>query len=153
MDIKIYRKRYIPNETILLKDDIILSHGNGKIVTKWNVLKPRNDFSHGYSCYYIKEGYKVSCFLKEDGSLIYYYCDIIKAEYKSDENVYIFTDLLADVKVYPDKTVKIVDLDELADALEKKLITQKELCLALRQLNSLLKIIYSGGIKQLIPEI
>lgn len=153
MNIKLYRKRYIPDETVLLKDDIILYCDNEKIVTKWNVLKSRKDFSNGISCYFIKEGYKVSSFLKDDGSLLYYYCDIIKAEYKSEERTYIFTDLLADVIVYPDKSVKVVDLDELAEAFEKKLITQKELGMALRQLDSLLKIIYAGGIKQLIPEI
>lgn len=153
MNIKLYRKRYIPDETVLLKDDIILYCDNEKIVTKWNVLKPRTDFTHGFSCYYINDGYKVSSFLKDDGSLLYYYCDIIKSEYKSDEKAYIFTDLLADVKVYPDKTVRVVDLDELAYAFEKKLITKKELSMALRQLDALLKIIYSGSIKQLIPEI
>ncbi|MCI1959892.1 MAG: DUF402 domain-containing protein [Clostridia bacterium] len=152
MDIKLYRKRFIPNETVLLRDDIILSCDNEKIITKWNVLKPRKDFTHGYSCYYINDGYKISSYLKDDESLLCYYCDIIKTEYKSREGAYIFTDLLADVKVYPDKTVKVVDLDELAEAFEKGFITKNELSMALRQLDALLKIIYSSGIKQLVPE-
>lgn len=43
--LKIYRKRMIPDECILLKDDIILEKTDDIIVTKWNTLKPRRDFS------------------------------------------------------------------------------------------------------------
>ena len=57
---------------------------------------------------------------------------------------YITIDLLADVLVYPDGQVKVVDLDELADAVEQKLISQELLLTALRQLNTLLEHIYSG---------
>ena len=48
------------------------------------------------------------------------------------------TDLLADVIVYPDGHVRVADLDELADALEKKLIDKTTLALSLRQLDALL---------------
>ena len=34
--LKIYRKRMIPDECILLKDDIILEKTDDIIVTKWN---------------------------------------------------------------------------------------------------------------------
>jgi len=153
MDIKLYRRRYIPNETVLLKDDKVLFCDGKKIVTKWDVLKPRKDFTHGFSCYYVKEGYKISSFLRDDGSLLYYYCDIIQSEFNAIENAYIFTDLLADVKVYPDKSVQVIDLNELAEAFEKRLITAKMLTMALRQLDSLLSIIYSDGIDQLLAEI
>ena len=46
----LYRKRLIPEECIPLKDDIILYMDDEVIVTKWNTLKPRKDFHHGYSC-------------------------------------------------------------------------------------------------------
>lgn len=42
--LKIYRKRMIPDECILLKDDIILEKTDDIIVTKWNTLKPRRVF-------------------------------------------------------------------------------------------------------------
>ena len=35
---KIYRKRYMPNETVLLKDDEILRLDEDVLVTKWNVF-------------------------------------------------------------------------------------------------------------------
>lgn len=63
--LKIYRRRMIPDECILLKDDIILEQTKDLIVTKWNTLKPRRDFHHGYSCYFLSYGYKVSKLYRE----------------------------------------------------------------------------------------
>lgn len=140
----LYRKRIIPEECILLKDDEILYIDDDIIVTKWNVLKPRPDFHHGYSCYFLKKGIKVSKFLKENGDLHYWYCDIIEHTYDEESNSYTFTDLLADVIIHPDGTVRVVDIDEIAVALERKLLTDRELVIALRTLDSLLNMIYSG---------
>jgi len=140
----LFRKRIIPAECIALKDDETLYIDEEIIVTKWNVLKPRTDFHHGYSCYFLNKNIKVSKFLKEDGTLHYWYCDIIETEYNEKENTYIFTDLLADVIIYPDCKVKVVDLDEIAVALENKLLSEEELVLALKTLDSLLTMIYSG---------
>ena len=140
----LYRRRYIPDELILLKDDIILYADENIIKTKWNVLKPRKDFSHGISWYYIKEGWKISSFLKEDGSLLYYYCDIIETDYNEQENAFTFTDLLVDVVVKPSGMVEVLDLAEAADALEKEIITKEVIQKALRQLEKLLQIIYAG---------
>lgn len=143
----IYRKRLIPNECIPLKNDIILHTDESILITKWNTIKPRTDFHHGYSCYYLNEGYKISRFYKEDGSLLYWYCDIITHEVEN-ENDLIITDLLADVIIYPDGFVQVLDLDELCDAKEKALITDEQFFLAVKQLGSLLDIIYSGHLEQ-----
>ncbi len=140
----LYRKRLIPDECVLLKDDKILYQDSDMILTGWNTLKPRKDIHHGYSCYFLKEGFKVSKFYREDNSLVYWYCDIVDYEYQSDSNTYIVTDLLADVIIYPDGFVKVVDIDELAIALEQKLIDETTLKKSLLQLNHLLEIIYAG---------
>lgn len=140
----LYRKRLIPEECILLKDDRILVRDDDKIITGWNTIKPRKDLHHGYSCYYLREGFKVSKFYREDGSLLYWYCDIVSYEHLSDTDTYIVTDLLTDVIVYPDGFVKVVDLDELVTALNKKLISNETLKTSLYNLNSLLEIIYAG---------
>lgn len=146
-DWNIYRKRLIPNECIPLKNDIILYADESILITKWITLKPRSDFHHGYSCYYLNEGYKISRFYKEDASLLYWYCDIITHTVEN-ENDLIITDLLADVIVYPDGFVQVLDLDELCDAKEKGLITQAQFFLAIKQLGGLLDIIYSGHLEQ-----
>lgn len=140
----LYRKRIIPEECIELKNDKILYIDDEIIVTQWNALKPKIDLHHGYSCYFLNKGIKVSKFMKEDDTLMYWYCDIIEKSYDEDTNSYTFTDLLADVIVYPDNTVKVVDLDEIAVALERKMLSERELSIALRTLDSLLNIIYSG---------
>lgn len=140
----LYRKRIIPEECVLLKDDKILHCDDDMILTSWNTLKPRKDIHHGYSCYFLKEGFKVSKFYREDNSLVYWYCDIVNYDYDEAANTYIVTDLLADVLIYPDGFVKVVDIDELAEALEQKLIDESLLKTALLRLNHLLTIIYSG---------
>lgn len=144
-----FRKRMIPEECVELKDDMIIYQDEERLVTKWKTLKPRKDFSCGYSCYYLKDGYKVSKFLKQNGELKCWYCDIIKTEWKPEENVWIFTDLLADVILTEDKKLRVVDLDELAEAFERGLLTSKELAYALRCLDNLLKKIETGEFEEM----
>ena len=138
-----YRKRIIPEECVQLKDDIILEMNDDIIITKWNTLRPKKNMHHGYSCYFLKEGYKVSKFLREDDSLLYWYCDIIKTDYDRETNTYVFTDLLADVIMYPDGFVKVVDIDEIALALRKEKIPVEDIITLLTNLDKLLKIVYS----------
>ena len=147
--IAIYRKRLIPEECVLLKDDTVLYRDNQIIVTGWNSLKPRKDLHHGYSCYYLEEGFKVSRFCKEDGSMLYWYCDIVDYDYTADTDTYIVTDLLADVVIYPGGFVKVVDLDELVTAQESGLLNNDMLKKALLRLNHLLEIIYAGDFDKL----
>ena len=151
-DIKLYRRRYIPNEKIFLKDDIILYADQHKIITKWKPFKTRKDFCSGISAAYIKDGYKISQMFDQNGDTVYYYCDIIETVFDEESNSYTFNDLLADVKVYPDGKVEVIDLDELAEAYEKEFITSKQIKNCLRQLNKLLGIVYNGNIKSLLPE-
>ena len=117
--LQIYRKRLIPDECILLKNDIILEQNNDHVITKWNTINPKTTFSHGCSCYFLHDGIKVSKFLRDDGSLLYWYCDVVSYDYNRETNTLIVTDLLADVIVRPDGAVEVVDLDEVAEAFEK----------------------------------
>lgn len=145
----LYRRRIIPDECVLLKDDIILSCDEDHIVTKWNALRPKKDLHHGASCYFLKEGFKVSKFCREDDSLLYFYCDIVDYNYDSAQNNLIVTDLLADVIIYPDGFVKVVDLDELVTALEARSISLDTLKASLNKLDKLLNIIYAGNFENL----
>ena len=140
----LYRKRIIPEECVLLKDDKILYQDEQIIVTGWNTLKPKKELHHGYSCYFLNEGYKVSKFYREDNSLLFWYCDIVEHDYQPETNTYVFTDLLADVIIYPDGFVKVVDIDELVTARNENLISEDTLKKSLLCLSNLLDIIYSG---------
>ncbi len=140
----LYRRRIIPEECILLKDDIILSCDEERIITSWNALHPKKDLHHGMSCYFLKEGFKISKFCYEDGSLLYWYCDIVDYNYNSVDNSLIVTDLLADVIIYPDGFVKVVDLEELVTALESRSISLDTLKSSLLRLDRLLGLIYSN---------
>ncbi len=145
----LYRKRIIPEEIVLLDKDEILYSDEGRIVTRWNAIRPKKVLHHGCSCYFLKEGYKVSKFYREDGELMYWYCDIISYTYDPDKNSYVFTDLLADVIIYPDGKVEVVDVGEIADALTDGTLTVEEMIPALRSLDSLLAIIYSGEFRNI----
>ncbi len=132
-------------ECIALSDDEILFTDDRRIVTRWNTLKPKKDLHHGLSCYYLDEGYKVSKFMKKDGSLLYWYCDIVSHEYDPETDTYVFTDLLADVVIYPDGSVRVIDLDEVGTALADELLTKEQCIALLNSLSSLLNIIYGGS--------
>ena len=148
-ELQIYRKRLIPEECILLKDDIIVEQNEDYILTKWKTLNPKTTFSHGCSCYYLKEGFKISKFYRHDGSLLYWYCDIVEYTSRPEDNSLIVTDLLADIILYPDGRMHVVDLDELADAFRDRLITAEQMQMALRRLDKLLSLIYKGAFPKL----
>ena len=141
---QLYRKRIIPAECILLKDDVILYRDSDIIVTKWNALKPKKDLHHGFSCYFLKDGFKISKFYCADNTLLYWYCDIISYTYNEETDTFVFTDLLADVILFPDGRVKVVDLGEIADALGAGSITTEQARDALYKLSKLLSIIYKN---------
>lgn len=139
---KLYRQRLIPAECILLKDDIIVAQDDEVLITKWNTINPKTQFSHGCSCYFFKEGIKVSKMYRADGSLLHWYCDIVDYSYDEAEESLTVVDLLADVIISPEGRMKVVDLDELAEALERDLITKEQMTTCLRNLNHLLTLVY-----------
>lgn len=139
----LYRKRLIPDECILLKDDQLLYRDSSKIITKWNTLKPKKDLDHGYSCYFLDLGIKVSKFYDRENRHICWYCDIVSYSFDPLTDTYIFTDLLVDVLVYPDGFMKVLDLDELAHANETHLLSQEQLNNTLQITNRLLNMIYN----------
>ena len=52
-NVAIYRKRYIPDETNYLKDDIIVHMDDKIIVTKWDTIKKREDIKTGMSIFFL----------------------------------------------------------------------------------------------------
>lgn len=139
---KLYRRRIIPAECILLKDDIIVEQNDDVIITKWKTLNPKTSFSHGCSCYFLREGVKVSKIYRSDNTLFQWYCDIVDYSFGPEEDALTVTDLLADVIVRPGESVRVVDLDELAEAMEQGLITREQMISCLRSLDHLLTLIY-----------
>lgn len=147
-NIMLYRRRFIPDETIYLKNDVVISVDNERIITKWNVLNPRKDFTHGVSCYFINEGYKVSKFIDENEKFVYWYCDIIDTDISEDGKSYVFNDLLIDIIVYENGFVKVVDLDEIGKALSENIISKELIIKATHRADKLLNIIYNGRFKE-----
>ena len=136
----------------MLKDDTVEFSSDDLLITSWKTLNPKTEFSHGCSCYFYKEGFKISKFYKPDGQLLYYYCDIVEFDYNEKEQALTVTDLLADVIIYPSGIHHVVDLDELADAQEHVLISSAQLNRSLRQLDKLLNIIQKGEFSRLLTQ-
>ena len=134
---ELYRKRLIPSECIHLKNDTIVSISDGHIITRWKTLHPKEEFSYGISYYVVKHGWKISKFYKENGTLAYIYCDIIDTSYDIEN----------------DGFVRVVDLDELADACRMSIISNDMLVTSLHRLNALLSIIYNGDFKDYLDEL
>ena len=145
---RLFRKRYLPEEIIELDDEIIF-HDNDILVTKWKAIRPKPDLSHGTSCFFLKQGIKISKFYRADGSLIYWYCDIGDCHTDNNLEEFVFIDLLADVIIYPDRKVRVVDLAEVADFYENNKIDSISICKMLRRLDYLLESINDGTFKNM----
>ena len=138
---KIYRKRYIPNEIVDISSDEIIYQDEKMIVTKGIPIKPRTDISKGVSYTMLDKGWKISKFYDHQGKLLYWYCDIIEHTLENDELT--LTDLLVDVIVHENGVYEIVDLDELDDALKMGLITPDQKYSALTKVENLKELIES----------
>jgi uncharacterized protein len=140
----IFRKRFIPSETVELKDDVLLYRDDSILITRWTTLRPRHDIAGGISLYLIDKGCKISRIHDAFGRFLHYYCDIIHTDYSAENDTYIFTDLLADIIVHRDNRYSVVDLDELAEALKTSLIDTDTMCEALCSTDRLIRCIDNG---------
>ena len=139
---KIYRKRYIPNEIVDISNDRVILLNDELMVTEWIPINPRSDMSYGKSYTIFKKGWKISKFLNENRELICWYCDIIETHIENDE--YTLTDLLVDIKIYPNGEYEVLDLDELDEAVSHGLISEDKKEEALEKMNELLEVIKRG---------
>ncbi|OGO83089.1 MAG: hypothetical protein A2Y21_06945 [Clostridiales bacterium GWC2_40_7] len=138
------RKRFIPYEIIDISSDDLLFRDERLLVTRWKAIKPRTDFYGGISYTFLDEGIKLARFYNEQGIFLYWYCDIIDVLYNEERDEYTFLDLLVDVKILPGGAIRVLDTEELAEALEKGLVTLEQACRALRTLDRVLKLIYDN---------
>lgn len=146
-DYYITRRRFIPNEVITLKNDIIHYVSPELITTSWDTLKPRADFSKGISAYYPERGCKVTAILNSDTSIKYWYCDIMDTQIIGNHIETV--DMILDVIVREGGSYRILDCDELADCLSSGIITPEFASKSLWRLNRLLDTIYCNNFNEL----
>ncbi len=144
-DLILYRRRLIPDENVLLNKDTVIYADDSKIVTRWNAINPRKDIDHGYSLYLPELGYKISKFLRKDNSLLKWYCDIVEFYFDKENNSCTTLDLLLDVTISETGEIRLLDMDELAEAHQKGLIDDELLRKSLFRADKLLKTVYSGN--------
>ena len=141
----VLRRRYIPFEIVDISEDELLFRSDELLVTKWTSIKPRPDFQGGISFTFLNRGYKLGRFYDRDKNFLYWYCDILDAQYDQASDTYTLNDLLVDIKIYPDGKVQVLDADELGQALEEGLINNDQAVASLKILDGLLKMIYAGN--------
>jgi predicted RNA-binding protein associated with RNAse of E/G family len=149
---RIFRTRFIPSETIDLSNDTILYRDDNYLITSWEAIRTRDDIMCGVSCLFLNEGWKISAFFDHERRLKYWYCDIVEIIYNRDEDIYHLNDLLTDVRITNGK-VEVLDLDELADAFEEGLITQRQLVMSLKRADKLLKLAYNTDLSSYASDI
>lgn len=147
---KMYRRRFIPDEIVDISDDEVLERNDNIIVTKWVPIKPRGDMGAGISYTFLKRGYKISKIFDSNKNFIYWYCDVLEYNYDEEKDEYVFTDLLADIKVYPDGKIEVLDFNELTEAYNSKIITSVQLLNSIKSINMLIEMLKN---KMFPPEI
>lgn len=139
---KIIRKRFYPEEEIDISSDKIVYMDDDVLVTKWLPIKKREDIKWGASCVYLKKGIKISKVFDHNDRLLYTYCDIIDTHIDNDRIV--TEDLLVDVIIFPDRSYKVVDIDELVSLRKVNKISEEIVLKALERLSLLLTNFYNG---------
>ena len=151
-NLQLFRKRHIPEECVPLKKDTVLFLDDSRMITAWNVIKPRSDFASGVSLFDFEKHWKITRVAKADGSLYHWYCDIMRVQFsenkETDTTSCLMEDLLIDIVIEPDGSVHVLDLDEAAEAFERGLINGSDLTLALNAADTLLRIIRNGEFKE-----
>lgn len=139
---RLIRKRFYPEEEIDISSDQVVYLDEEVLITRWLPIKKRDDIKRGVSCVYLNKGLKISKVYDYDDKLLYTYCDVIKTHIEKD--IIVTEDLLVDVVIYPDRTYKIMDIDELVMLRRQNKISEDLLLEALEKLNFLLNDIYTG---------
>lgn len=122
----VIRKRLIPFEEVDISGDEQLYFDGAVLITRWFPIKPRKDVGWGISHTCVDEGYKVSAFYDRAGNFKYWYWDIIDTVFYPEEHKLVVRDLMVDVVADAQLNVRILDRDEVDEALKLGLITPGE---------------------------
>lgn len=119
----------------IINEDNIISLDNG---FKWLEIYPENN-----------KNVAVSVCINNKDKIIEWYFDIAKNTYLTEQGVPYIEDLYLDVILTPDGKIKVIDQDELQEALDNKDISMEEFDLAYKVANNLIEQI-EGKTNQII---
>jgi len=139
----------MPNRRMESLDDLLFRSGKmivGKsLVTSENYVTFDNRMvlAKGYRIVYFEffgKWFTIVKIWNRQGQHTGYYCDIVMLPKTTDDCIEI-TDLFLDLWVSPDLRYKILDEDELEDALQKEWITRELYDRARRELKKLIRLV------------
>lgn len=117
---------------IKVNEKIVITEGNKKITImddnfKWLKLYPENN-----------KNIAISVSINDKDEIVEWYFDVAKCSGLSDNGIPYIDDLYLDVILYPTGKLKLIDEDELKDALLNKKINNNDFNLAYKVANNLI---------------
>lgn len=140
---KRFKRRLMPEEVIDITSDTLHFMDSKLLITSWSSQDMDTEADFNYSWAYLDDGFQIHRKMDKDGNFLYWYIDILAIEYSEQQHAYTLTDLIVDVVVHPDGYVDVIDLDEMAEAMEQGFISQEQVVLALRHLDTVLRLNYA----------
>ncbi len=89
--------------------------------------------------YFVRKGYTISKVFHRSGEFLYYYCDVMEMR-QTGRLRYLMIDLLLDMIIYPDGRYHLIDVDELATAVEKGELRKRQQVYTLRTLHKMIRL-------------
>jgi uncharacterized protein len=93
--------------------------------------------------------YTVTTVLDQNGDVVQFYIDICMDHGVNDDGIPWFLDLYLDIVILPDKEIFILDDNELIDAFNNEVITDKEMNLAHQTVEEVLSMYKKGEFEDL----
>ncbi|PIQ25588.1 hypothetical protein COW36_21330 [bacterium (Candidatus Blackallbacteria) CG17_big_fil_post_rev_8_21_14_2_50_48_46] len=127
----IRKQKLHPVREVNLSGDTWLHQDEHLCVSYWHLPRTESDqVAHTLTLTIFDEAIQIHSKHNAAGERLYWYCDLL--EVKRDEGGWHLTDLLLDVVVFPDGSTRMLDLGELAEALEEGGIHPQQAAQALR---------------------
>ncbi len=121
---KIFKQKFIPEKIYDISDDEVIFFNNEFMITSWEATNSEMGVKKALSLTSFSNGYQISKKFNKENEFMYWYCDIVKAWHDREKNEIWIQDLIADVILFPDKALQVIDLPELVEARKNGLITE-----------------------------
>lgn len=141
---KRYKMKLTSNKLEDISDDKVLFQNDEIMVTDFSPKSSSMGTSRVLSFCLFKNNWQISANFDQEGHFRYWYCDIVDYSVNRENNSLTITDLAADVAVFPDNYVSVMDLDELGELIDTESISKEMSVKALKSAQALLKLVYDG---------
>lgn len=123
---KLLKHKLVPPSSEDISGDEVLYFDLDFLVTRWKPAKSNMNIGAAVSLLCVKSGVQISKKYNREGKFVYYYCDMVKTHWDPETETFEVTDLIADLIVFPDSELRLIDLEEFQEAYQSKVIDTEE---------------------------